>query len=177
MQGLLRRYNGCAAARAFCQQGREAHFPPKIKSVVACRAIGAQADVNPVCEHFRDGSDAAGQFQVRTWAVADRAAVAGEQRHFLREKVNAVRGDEIRAQHAKPMQALDRPDAIAGDALVNFLPCFVQMRMDGQITLFGKGDDPAEGLVACRIGRVGSKAKAKQGFVRSVSRTARPLLR
>ena len=74
--------------------------------------------------------------------------------------------DEIGAKLAELAQAFQWSALVLLQALLDFLPCFMDVAMHGQIQLLGKCQDPVEGTVGDGVGGMRGQAEADQRVIR-----------
>ena len=84
----------------FGQKRRQTHLLEHVEAVIAGRAVGTDANIDPGISQFGNRGDATGQFEIGTGAMRNRAAVLGQQGNFLRFQMNRMRGNQRRAKQS-----------------------------------------------------------------------------
>ena len=97
----LRGSAGRAAAGALGEQRCQAHLLEQVESVVAGRAVGAQANVHAGLEQGRHRRDAARELQIGARAMRDVAAGLLQEGDLARIQMHRVHGDQARGRAAR----------------------------------------------------------------------------
>jgi hypothetical protein len=138
------------------------------------RCPGRNSAARLRCRHRRDP---AAEFQVRGRAMRDMAAFVRQQFDFAQRR-GARHAPRSVAVREGPGGANARSGARrAAKALLDLVSGFVDMQVDGDFQLGGKGGDALEGLVGHGVGCVRRKAEVQQRRRAGRSRTASPFAR
>lgn len=162
VQNLAGRQGAGVTRRAFGEQCGEAHFGKEIQAVVAGRTIGSQSDIDTELSHSCHRGDAAGQLQIRSRAMSDAGTGLDQNFKFFIVHVDRVHADEVGRQNAELVEASERSSLVLSNAVVDLLPGFVDVAVNGEVQLFGKGQYSFECPVADGIGGVWGEAKVDQ---------------
>ncbi len=117
-------------ARNFLQFCRDVHFLKQVLVVVARGAVGRQADRHARGEHFHDGHYARGQLHIARRIVDCSDDKANQRRDIRRVHPNAMRADNVRAQHADALKIGHRRSAMLRAAQFAFERGFGQVGQD-----------------------------------------------
>ena len=106
LEGLRRGQRVGTEARLL-DQGGEPHLGEGVEAVVARRAVGADADAAPRCQHLRNRRDPAAELQVRARAVDDVRPLPREHGDIVLVHPDAVRQRGARARNADGIEIGD----------------------------------------------------------------------
>ena len=177
----LARGNGLGVARNFRQQRRELHFLAHVEIVVRRRAVRAERDAAAGARKRLPAENPRSELHVRGGIVNERHAALPQQGDFFVVEPDAVRGDDVPAEHAERIQPPHGGKPVRGDAVVDFLLRLGKMNVQPQTAfprdvraappqLFAhgvnrvRGDGETDASAPVRVPAEGERRKLREHF-------------